>query len=273
MAPPIYPRSFGSLREWKSFFDETPEVWSKTYIAEIVESIRLHGLVSDFLGGFSPDQVSIEGENWRETLVVRGCNARVRAVLDIIANETRDNLHARILMLEAITPFALEIRGRYPFALGTEYLPTPEAQARHFPIPHCDIQDPKFVESSFDMVVSNDVLEHVSHLNTALRGMAKVLKQGGVMISTFPFAYMSDQSDVRAYISNGKIVHLKAEEYHGNPVDPSSGSLVFSVPGWDVIDRCKAAGFSSASILFSSSKEAGITGAEVAGIFVLRAVR
>jgi len=34
-------------------------------------------------------------------------------------------------------------------------------------------------------------------------------------------------------------------EYHGDPMSPD-GALVFEIPGWDILGRARAAGFSHA---------------------------
>jgi SAM-dependent methyltransferase len=213
----------------------------------------------------------IDGDNYRETIVAHGLSARARAVLDEVLDLVQDDRSRRILMLEAVTPFALALRGRYPYALGCEYLPKMEDRRRFFPIPHCDIQKTVFDDGSFDVVVSNDVLEHVPGLPDALQEMRRILRPQGACIATFPFAYNTYETSLRATIQEGEIIHLATPEYHGNPVDPQ-GSLVFQVPGWDVLDMCRVAGFAHAEKIFISSVPRGVTGAEVAGVFLLKAI-
>jgi SAM-dependent methyltransferase len=176
-------------------------------------------------------------------------------------------------MLEAITPFAMAVRGRFPYALAVEYLPTPADREKFFPVPHCDILRTGFNDGSFDLVVSNDVLEHVPNLTQAMAETRRILRPGGACIATFPFAYSAAETMQRAVLrADGQIQHLiEPPEYHGNPVDPQ-GSLVFQVPGWDILAKCKALGYRRAEILFVSSAQRGITGAECAGIMILRAV-
>jgi SAM-dependent methyltransferase len=43
-----------------------------------------------------------------------------------------------------------------------------------------------FPDASFDLVVNNQVMEHVADLNAALREIDRVLKPGGVLLSLFP---------------------------------------------------------------------------------------
>ena len=105
-----------------------------------------------------------------------------------------------------------------------------------------------------------------------LAEMCRVLRPGGVMLSTFPFTFYYE-SEVRARLVDGRIEHLMEPEYHGNPAEPESGSLVFEIPGWNILDTAKDAGFARAELVFVSGMKRAITGAEVGGIFVLRCYR
>lgn len=89
------------------------------------------------------------------------------------------------------------------------------------------------------------------------------------MPSTFPFTY-GETGLVRARLKDGAIEHLAEPEYHGNPADPENGSLVFEVPGWDILKKSRAAGFSRAEMVYLSSFERGIAALDASGIMVLR---
>jgi hypothetical protein len=117
------------------------------------------------------------------------------------------------------------------------------------------------------------VLEHVPDLDAALRDTARVLKSQGRFIATFPFDWGNETTLTRAMLVDGEVKHLLPPEYHGNPMDPEGGSLVFQIPGWDILARCRNAGFRSAWVSFYSSGLAGITAGDVPGIFILEAER
>jgi hypothetical protein len=240
------------------------EAWQEYTAAN--QWINDRGRIERIVAAARADGATISGTNYRETLVLDELNSRQRAML----SEIRGGRSSRILLLEAVTPFALRLRGAYPFALCAEYLPTEQDRAHFFPVPHCDICAADFGDGLFDLVVSNDVLEHVPDLDRALYESRRILKPGGLCLATFPFAYYKHETIAKARVEGGQVVHLTEPEYHGNPVDPK-GSLVFAVPGWDVLNRCHAVGFSHAEIVFVSSVQRAITGTEVAGVFILRA--
>jgi hypothetical protein len=100
----------------------------------------------------------------------------------------------------------------------------------------------------------------------------RVLKPGGVMISTHMFAAAQATRIVRAEKVNGAVRHLMEPEFHHSPVDPA-GSLVFEIPGWDIVERCKKAGASDAFVRLYGSIRHGVIGAGECGIYVTVAIR
>jgi Methyltransferase domain len=267
--------SFTSLGEWEDWFNSNPWTMDESYIRTVIDWALTHGVEDSFLGFARPDQVSVTDDNFRETFFAHGMNPRLRAVLHMVNELTirKDSWMPRIYGTEALTPFALLMRGRFARYIGSEYAPTAEDQARIYPIPHQDAMNLSFPDESFDMILSNEVLEHVPLLERALAEAARVLAPDGVLLATFPFAYVSAETMVRAVLKDGKIVHLCEPEYHGNPMDPEAGSLVFQIPAWDILPMAVGQGFRSAEIRFVSSKTRGIIGAGLAGIFVLKAVK
>jgi len=109
--------------------------------------------------------------------------------------------------------------------------------------------DLSFDDESLDMVVSNDVLEHVPDIDAALREAYRVLKKDGYLLFTIPFHSTNEKSKQRAKIENGNIHHIEEASYHGNPIMPDEGSLVFYDFGWDILDMCKSADFSDANMV------------------------
>lgn len=257
---------FSNRESWEAYKQANPWVSDAAYIASIGEHARQHGVNSHFLGASPAHDVEVTPGQLRESIIARGISSRVRAVLDELAGAGPTS---RILMLEAVTPFAQHVGDRFPHALGTEYLPDAEARARFPGVRHLDITAADLPNSSFDCIVSNDVLEHVPSLDRALLEMRRLLRPGSRNIAVFPFAPVTT---VRAQLrADGTIEHLLPPEYHGDPVR-AEGALVFAIPGWDVLDRARSAGFAQANMLFVSSIERGITGNQLAGVFVLEAI-
>lgn len=90
------------------------------------------------------------------------------------------------------------------------------------------------------------------------------------MISSHPFSWR-EYSIVKAKIKDDSIEYLTEPEFHGNPMDPKAGSLVFSIPGWDILEMCLDAGFTSAEMVMIASERLGIFSSENGFINILHA--
>ncbi len=270
-----------SMIEWKNFIRDHPEAVSHTVPEEIARHAAEHGIVSSFFGNIwlritENLQTLPEDRNYRENLIARRLNARQRALLDFFYEtfEHRDANELRIYAHEALTSLAMVLRARYPRFIGSEYASDDAGRGWLFPIPALDASTTGWPGSVFDAVLSADVLEHVPDIDALLRETVRVLKPGGHFLATFPFACNDEQTSIRARLENGTITYFSPPEYHGNPVDPEGGSLVFAIPGWDIIAQCEAAGFRRAEMLFWMSARQGIAGSPgVGGVFILDALK
>jgi SAM-dependent methyltransferase len=93
-----------------------------------------------------------------------------------------------------------------------------------------------FPDESFDVVITQDVMEHVFHPDRVYREVYRTLRPGGLYIHTVPIYNDRVTSERRASLApDGSIVHHAEPEYHGNPIDPL-GSLVTFHYGYDLHD-------------------------------------
>lgn len=92
-----------------------------------------------------------------------------------------------------------------------------------------------FADAQFDLVVTQDVMEHVLNPALAFAEIVRVLRPGGVHAFTVPI-YPRECSIKRArYGESGAVEYLMPAEYHGNPID-EAGSLVVTEWGNDLIE-------------------------------------
>ncbi|MBI5359992.1 MAG: methyltransferase domain-containing protein [Planctomycetes bacterium] len=78
-----------------------------------------------------------------------------------------------------------------------------------------DIENLSFPDESFDLVITEDVLEHIRDYRKALNEIRRVLKPDGYHIFTIPFSF---DSGTIAYIDivDGKEVQVMPPEFHGD---------------------------------------------------------
>ena len=261
-------QDFYSQSEFDKFRSEKPEFFSQTCEDIIVAHCRLHGAWNNIIGNVPPEDVAVIGPEMREHFMIGGLNSRQRAVINEIVNSyqelgltTRD---VKIYGHEAVTPLALRMRGVFPKYYGTEYARTQTERDELWPIAHGDICQSDLPSGKFDIVMSCEVFEHVPDIDAALRESCRLLRSGGRFIGTFPFFSESSKSLRMAEIRDGKPFFLvEPPEYHGNPMDPQGGSLVFENPAWDILDRAREAGFSKAKIRLVVDQSRGIVASEM----------
>ncbi|MFM0569132.1 methyltransferase domain-containing protein [Paraburkholderia caledonica] len=110
-------------------------------------------------------------------------------------------------------------------------------------IRHEDLQNLSFDDASFDLIVSSDVLEHMPRPYDAHAEIFRVLKPGGRHVFTVPFYPWDALDQVRAVQRNGEIEYFGDKWYHGDPVRPGEGVLVWTVFGLQMIVELARIGF------------------------------
>ena len=91
-----------------------------------------------------------------------------------------------------------------------------------------------FPDNTFDLFITQDVMEHIFDAEQAFKEIARVLKPNGAHIFTVPLINKSRKTESWASRSeNGEIIYHHEPEYHGNPVD-EKGSLVTMHWGYDI---------------------------------------
>ena len=157
---------------------------------------------------------------------------------------------APVYLYEQVTPFFTWATRSLPGPLiGSEYLGHDVPGGTETDgIRHEDALALSFGDASLEVIVSNDVFEHVPDIDRSLAECVRVLRPGGRLLFSIPFHAGADETVQRAALSNGEVVELLPPQYHGNPVGDGQ-SLVFYDHGWDILERCRRAGFADAHVL------------------------
>jgi SAM-dependent methyltransferase len=121
-----------------------------------------------------------------------------------------------------------------------------------------DLENQTFAGSIFDIVVTQDVMEHIYNPEKAFSEIARTLKKGGAYIFTVPIINKHNKTEVWATKgSDGNPVFTKTAEYHGNPVDPK-GSPVTMHWGFDIVDFIKTSSDLNTTIEYIDNLNFGI---------------
>jgi len=160
--------------------------------------------------------------------------ALVQVLHDFIPNWKSRSIHESSPSGPTFRKFSAECLRYVP----TQYFPNiqPGTVYRGF---RCeDLANQTFDDESFDIVITQDVLEHLVEPVRGLTEICRTLRPGGVHVLTVPWYYWRD-TRVRARAVDGAMQYLAEPEYHGSPVHDNS-SLVVTEWGGDLLDTIYA---------------------------------
>jgi SAM-dependent methyltransferase len=264
-----------SLAEWSAFVQAHPYCVDRRFIRETANRIATRGFYFGFQARqIGPGEVEVKGENYRETFIFAGINVRQRAVLDELMRHVGHTPPARcrIYSPEALSDFALSLRGRFARFIGSEYTEDAELRRDLYPIEVQNLLHLSLPANNFDAVLVNDVFEHVPDLSCTLMQILRILKPGGALIATFPFHGFAETTEIKAERTAEGIKYHAPPEFHEDPLNPN-GALVYQIPGWDILEKCRRIGYEQAHMVYEFSEQRGIITPDFGGVFVLRAVK
>lgn len=202
--------------------------------------------------------------NWRERLICPTCglNSRMRAALHLVSVALGTSGEARIYATEQMSSFFGELSRRFSDVTGSEFRGYAEAGGATDDngLRHENVEQLSFPDHAFDLIISQDVLEHVAHPERAFREFRRVLRAGGTLLLSVPFDPRRRRTLRRAEIGvAGEVVHHLPPDYHFDPLDPA-GCLVFSEFGWDILELLQICEFHDLRIVRYWSSEFGYLG-------------
>jgi SAM-dependent methyltransferase len=113
-----------------------------------------------------------------------------------------------------------------------------------------NIERQTFPDESFDIVITQDVMEHLFHPERAVQEIYRTLAPDGLYLFTVPVYNDLSATVPYASLDSDRIVYHRDPEYHGNPIDDKGSLVTFHyakdlatmLPAWadfhiDIIDR------------------------------------
>ena len=197
-----------------------------------------------------------KSDNLRETYVCKFCGSisRNRHLAKILAYELsngkidnlvallRENKNLKIFEASGSSGAIYRVLQKFDNYVCSEYkkeLPLGVELSKK--VYNQDLQNLTFDSCSFDVVITQDVLEHVRDPWVAFREIHRVLKPKGIHIFTIPYNNTAPTTK-RVDILNGQEIFILPPVYHGDPMNPE-GALVYTDFGYDIVDYLKNIGF------------------------------
>jgi hypothetical protein len=119
----------------------------------------------------------------------------------------------------------------------SQYLPHMPPGSEEDGIRSENLEELTFVDHSFDLVVTQDVLEHIVHPTKAFREIERVLRSGGRHVFTVPYDATRGTSVTRALVgADGTLQLVLPPEYHYDALSPK-GVLVVTDWGVDLVQQ------------------------------------
>jgi SAM-dependent methyltransferase len=146
-----------------------------------------------------------------------------------------------------------------PRYTATHYFPDQALGGEHAGFRNEDLSRQTFPDGTFDLVITQDVMEHVLDPEGAFREIARTLKPGGAHVFTTPIYPDLAVTEIRARLRDGQVDHLAEPEYHGNPIDPE-GSLVTVRWGQDIGEIVARSSGLMTTIYLTVDRQLGLDG-------------
>ncbi|MEM4620337.1 MAG: glycosyltransferase [Desulfurococcaceae archaeon] len=208
-------------------------------------------------------------DNLRETYICKFCGSisRNRHLAKILAREIsggkidnlvnllRENDNLRVYEAYGSTGAIYNVLQKFDNYVCSEYkkdIPLGVEISKR--VYNQDLQNLTFDSCSFDVVITQDVLEHVRDPWVAFKEIYRVLKSNGIHIFTIPY---NNTAPTRRRVdnSNGQETFILPPVYHSDSMNPE-GALVYTDFGYDLVDILKNFGFETQ--VYWSTEDDGI---------------
>ena len=118
-----------------------------------------------------------------------------------------------------------------------------------------NLEELTFADETFDVFITQDVLEHVNYPERALREIARTLKKGGVHIFTTPI-YLFRKTRARIKMKGNERELILPPIYHGNPISAEGSLVTYEWGGNDFLEIIDdITGMKSRIVCFPNSEE------------------
>lgn len=171
-------------------------------------------------------------------LLIDKVNSKVSSLAEISSNQQLNNL--RIYNADVNDAFYQKLHNlKYYYC--SSYIPNVQPGTEIEEKVFCqDIENLTFAEQNFDIVITEDVFEHIRNYQKGFQEVYRVLKKDGYHIFTVP-CFFDKPTLVRVDTSGNEDIHLLPPEYHGDKI--RGKILAYRTFGIDIFEMLEKIGF------------------------------
>ena len=180
-----------------------------------------------------------------------------RAIIQTFVGHTPLSLEEALPYLKDLTIYEAQASGpihnrlkSLPHYIASEYLDGVPLGSQNKSGVRCeDLQQLSFSDNTLDLVITQDVLEHIREPEKAFSEIWRVLKPGGCHIFTIPY-HAGKKTIKRIEVVNGEDMRSLPPVYHGDPLR-GEGALVYTDFGDDIVNMLHSVGLPTQIISYT----------------------
>ncbi len=245
-----------------NFFRKVKDKISKTALASVLPSNFFYFSHKGFCPCCEHDVVFRSHNSWlRDNFLCSNCGSIPRERFLIIVLE-KYYPEWRTFHIHESSPgdrgTSLKLKKECEHYVSSQYYPNEKFGSNVCGHRNEDLENQTFDNEVFDIVITQDVMEHVYNPEKAFKEISRTLKKNGAHIFTVPLVNKFKSSEVWATKGyDNRPFFQKTPEFHLNPVD-SEGSPVTMHWGYDIVDFIKASSGMDTTIEYLNDLNFGI---------------
>ena len=189
------------------------------------------------------------------------CIPRERAIMQVIETYYPNWRNLRIHESSpGVGGASLKMKTHAKHYVPSHFFPDRPKGSKVYHFQNEDLEAQTITDESFDLVITQDVFEHLYTPRKAFAEIARTLKSGGAHIFTVPIINKHKPTEVWATMHpDGSPCFLHAPEWHGNPI-AQEGSPVTMHYGFDIVDFIRQSSDMETTIEYPFNLYYGIAG-------------
>lgn len=173
--------------------------------------------------------------------VINQVFSNISSLAEVSSNKHSDNLNKLNIYSADVNDAFYQVLHSATSYYSSSYIPTVEIGTEISEQVFCqDLEKLTFEKEKFDVVITEDVFEHIRDYEKAFREVYRVLKTGGYHIFTIP-CFFDKPTLVRVDTSGVEDIHLLPPEYHGDKI--RGKILAYRTFGIDIFKILEKIGF------------------------------